>query len=116
MPPLRGCVAEIVAALPIPRQSLMTYLRVGGSNSLGTAGAWCVRCTPRAGARAAHRLMTGTGPVSVAPGCKMLVGGVEGEGSRRPIVAMWMDTNISKRCDFDVSDSHRGKTGTVRDF
>ena len=47
----------------------------------------------------------------------MFVGGVEGEGSRRPIVAMWMDTNIvSKGCDFDVSDSHRGKTGTVGRF
>lgn len=36
----------------------------------------------------------------------MFVGGVEGEGSRRPIVAMWMDTSIvSKGCDFDVSQS-----------
>jgi hypothetical protein len=33
VPPLRGCVAEIVAALPI-RQSPMTYLRGGVSVSL----------------------------------------------------------------------------------
>ena len=93
----------------------MTYLRVGGSNSLGTAGAWCVRCTPRAGARAAHRLMTGTGPVSVAPGCKMLVGGVEGEGSRRPIVAMWMDIAIvSKRLTFHTGTG--GKPGQAQAY
>ena len=68
----------------------MTYLHGGGSVSL--------QCTQRTGAKAAHRLISGTGPVSVAPSRKVWVGGVE--GSSRPIVVVWMDTNMTI---FDVS-------------